>query len=138
LRDQVERLVPGDGDESRILTTALPRIGPLHRVEDAVGIVEFLHQSEGFDAGFATGRMDLSRIEIGGNLGRNAVLDAYLEEIWTGDALVAIGGNRALAVARDASRGRWHALLHHGSPAPAADREVKPIGASADLIRVQS
>src|SRR6516225_6620008 len=41
-RDQIKRFVPGDCHESRILVAALPGIGPLHRLNDAVRIVELL------------------------------------------------------------------------------------------------
>src|SRR5262249_35072613 len=95
--NQVERLVPGDRNETRILAAALARVGALHRAQDAVRIVRLLDEAERLYAGLTAGRMDARRSEVGIDLGRDAVLDPHLEEIRPGHALVAVGRDGAVA-----------------------------------------
>ena len=105
LGDQIERLVPGDAHEARIFVAALLRVGPLHRVKDAVRAVGFLHQPERLDAGLAAAGMDRGGFEIRIDLGRHPVLDAHGQQVRPRYALVAIG--------RDDAFLRWLAFRHN-------------------------
>ena len=95
--DGVQRLVPADGDEFRILVTPFLRIGPFHRSEDAMGIVDLLNQSERLDAHLAAGRGHLRRAEIGLHFGGNTVFDPDVEQVRAGDALVTVGRDLGFA-----------------------------------------
>src|SRR5262245_11842819 len=88
--NQIERLIPGNRDEARVLGTALPGICALHRLEDAVRIVELLHEAIGLDVYSAAGGVNLCRSKIRRDLGCDPVLDAHLHEVRTGDALIAV------------------------------------------------
>src|SRR5262249_58965677 len=92
-----ERLVPRDRHEARVLAAPLARVGALHRTQDAVWIVRLLHQAERLDADLAAGRMHARRVEVRIDLGRDAVLDAHLQEIRPRHALVAVGRDGAVA-----------------------------------------
>ena len=96
----VERFIPRDTNEGGILVAALLGVGPLHRMEDAVRIVGFLHQPERLDAHLAAGRMNLRGCKVGRDLGCRAVLDSHREQVGAGDALVAIGRDVAGAWSR--------------------------------------
>ena len=89
--DQRQRFFPGDAHKARIFVTPLLRVRPLHRIENAIGVVGFLHQPEGFHASLAAGGMDGRRVEIRRHLGGDAVFDAHLQQIGPSNALVAIG-----------------------------------------------
>src|SRR3972149_5876017 len=106
-RDQIERLVPRYSHEARILRATLLRVGPLHRIEDAVRMIGLLHETIGFDAALAASRMNFGGIEIRRDLGGDTILDAHLEQVGTRHALIAIGGDRAFLVWPIA--GRLHA-----------------------------
>jgi len=73
--DQIERLIPRHPHKARIFAAALLRIGPLHRIENAIGMISLLHQSECFDADLAACRMDFRGLEIGIDLCGDSVLD---------------------------------------------------------------
>src|SRR6266508_526447 len=96
-RYHIEGLVPGNRDKTRILPPALLGIRPLHRVENAMGIVELLHENEGLDADLATRRMNLGGVEIGSYFRGDTVLDAHLQQVGTRHALITVGGDCAFA-----------------------------------------
>src|ERR1700690_4236839 len=62
--DQIERFIPGYAHEARVLVAALLRVGALHRIEDAVRAVRFLHQPERLDAGLAAAGMNRGGFKI--------------------------------------------------------------------------
>ena len=110
LGDQIERLVPGDAHEARILVAALLRVGPLHRIEDAVRAIRLLHQPKRLDAGLAPAGMNRGGFEIRIDLGRNPVLDTHGQQVRPGYTLVAIG--------RDDAFLRWLASRHSRNLSP--------------------
>src|SRR5664279_4374355 len=93
--DQIERFIPGYAHEARILVAALFRVGALHRIEDAVRAVGFLHQPERLDAGLAPAGMNRGGFKIRIDLRCNAVLDAHGQQVRPRYTLVAIGRNDA-------------------------------------------
>jgi len=88
-RDDVERLVPCDRDEARILLHALLRIRPLHRRQNAVGIVGLLHEPVGFYAGTPARGMHMLGVEVRFDFGGDSIFDLHLEKVGAGDAIVA-------------------------------------------------
>ncbi len=96
--DQVERFVPGNAHEARILVAALFRVGPLHRIKHAIGAVGLLHQPEGLDAGLAAAGMNRGGGKIRVDLGRHPVLDAHGQQVRPRYALVAIGRDDAFVL----------------------------------------
>ena len=103
----VERLVPGNPDESRVLVPPLPRVGPLHRLGDAVRVVGLLDQPVGLDADPPAAGMPVGDVVVGLDPGGDAVLDLDLEQVRAGDALVTV--DRDLLLLGD---------LRHVSPRP--------------------
>ncbi len=91
--DEIERFIPGDRDEARLLAAPLFLIGALHRRENAIGVVGLLHQPIGLDANPPRAGMNLRGAKIRIDAERDSVLDADGQEIGTGDALVAVGRN---------------------------------------------
>ena len=91
LGDEIEGLVPADFDPAGVLVAALARIGPPHRLEDAVRIVELLEEAVGLDADFAVGRMHAAHGEVGLDLGRDPVDELDRKEVGPVDALIAVG-----------------------------------------------
>ena len=132
--DRVERLVPADRHEAGVLTAALARVGALHGLADAVGVVGLLDEAVGLDAHPPAAGVVVARIEVRADPGRDPVLDLDLHQIRAGDTLVAVDRlpglllDRALAGAapgsvsvhassfgiRDVRRGR----MRTGSPHP--------------------
>ncbi len=88
--DDVERLVPRDRHEARILVAALLRVGALHRRRDPVRVVGLLHQAVGLDADLAAAGMHVGRAEVRLDLGGDAVDDLHRQQVRSGDALVAV------------------------------------------------
>ena len=108
VRHQVQGLLPADLHPARILVPALFRVGALHGPLDAVGVVEFLHQPEGFDADLAVGGMLALEIEVGFHLGGHPIHRLHGQQIRPVDALVAISG--------DSLDDRFNIGRHNGSP----------------------
>src|SRR5271169_5600843 len=104
-RHHVERLIPRDRHEARILTAPLLRVGAFHRRQYTVGRIGLLHQAERLDAHLAPCRVDRRRIEVRGDLGGDIVLDTNLHKVWASDALVAVCRDSSLVMRRLASRG---------------------------------
>ena len=90
LADDLEGLLPGDRLESWILVAALLRVGPLHRLLDAVRVVGLLDQAEGLDADAAAAGVLLGDVEVGLHPLGNAVADRHLGEIRPRHTLVAV------------------------------------------------
>ena len=109
-RDRVKRLIPGDRRKPRILLHPLFRIGPLHRGEDAIGIVGLLHEAIGLHAGPSARGMDAVAVEIGTDLGRDPILDLHAQEVGAGHAIVAEGRD---ALCGRHGAGRLVGCAHH-------------------------
>ena len=90
--DDVERFLPRDRHEAGILVPALARVGPLHRLRDAVRVVGFLDQPVGLDADPPAGRM-LGDVEIRFDPQRHAVPHLDLHQVGARGALVAVDRN---------------------------------------------
>src|SRR5690606_25358271 len=88
--DDVERLVPRDRHEARILVPALLRVGALHRLLDAVGIVGLLDQAVGLDAHAPAARMLAANVVVALDAQGDAILDLDLHQVGSGHALVAV------------------------------------------------
>ena len=93
--DGVQRLVPADRHELRIVVAPLLGIGALHRLQHPVRVVGLLHQAIRLDAAFAAARMHFRRAEIRLDLGCYAVLDLDREQVGARYALVAVLGDFA-------------------------------------------
>src|SRR3974377_857399 len=98
IRNKLERLVPGDAHETRILVASLLRIRALHRIKHAVRSVGLLHETEGLDASLAGARMHRGSLEIWIYFGGHAVLDANSQQVRPRYALVAVGRDAPIAV----------------------------------------
>ena len=93
--DGIERLVPGDRYEARILVAPLLRVGALHRLQDAVRVVGLLHQAVRLHAYAAARGMHVGGGEVGFDLGGHAVDHLDGHEVGAGDAVVAVARNLA-------------------------------------------
>ncbi|MPN44392.1 hypothetical protein SDC9_191957 [bioreactor metagenome] len=87
----VQCLFPFDFDPAWILVAPLLRIGPLQWLEQAVGVVDLLHQAVGLDTDLAIGRMQAASIKVGGDRGGDAVLDLDGQHVGAIDALITVG-----------------------------------------------
>ena len=93
LRDDIQGLIPAYLHPARVLVPALFRVGALHGPFDAVGVIQLLHQPERFDTDLAVGGVFALQVEIGLDLGGNAVNGFHGQQVGAIHALVAIGGN---------------------------------------------
>ena len=89
IADGVQRLVPGNRHEPRVMFAALLRVGAFHRALDAVRIIGLLDQPIGFHATPPAAGMLFLDIVVGGDSRRDAVLDLDIHQIGPRDALVA-------------------------------------------------
>ena len=80
-RDGVQRLVPRDRHETRVLIAALLGVGALHRRQHAMGVVGLLHEAQSLDADAPHARMYLFSGVIGIDAGGDAVLNPHGHEI---------------------------------------------------------
>ena len=117
VRHEIERLVPRDANESGVVLAAFVRVRAFHRIEHAVRRIGLLQEAERLHAHLAAGRVDLRRFEIRHDLGGDAVIDADLQQVGTGDTLVAVSGNGAL-VARLAHRHDMGSVTGRGAWRP--------------------
>ena len=78
---------------TRVFMATLLRVGALHQLFNAVGVIQFLHQSERLDADFAIGEVFASQVEIGLNFGGNAINGFHCQQVGAVYAQVTIGGN---------------------------------------------
>ena len=85
--DDVERLVPGNRHETRVLAPPLFRVRALHRLRDPVGVVGLLDQPVGLDADPPAAGMAVGYVVVGLDPGGDAVLDLDLEQIGSGDRI---------------------------------------------------
>ena len=94
--DGVQRFIPGYGNETRVLISALFWVGPLHGLFDPVGIIGLLDQAERPDADPAASRMFITDGVVGLNTRRHAIFYFDLEKIGSGNTLIAECGDRFL------------------------------------------
>ena len=104
--DFVQRLVPADGNETRILVAPLAGIGPPHGGEDAMGIVGFLNQAISLDANPAVGGVDAGCGKVRPHFRGDAVFHLDRQQVRSRDAVIAIGW--------DATRGCCLCRFHPG------------------------
>ena len=94
-RHEVERLLPRDRDEARVVVAALARVGALQRASEAVRVVGLLHEAVGLDAALAAARVDRGGGEVRLDLGRHAVAHLHRQQVGARHALVAVLRNVA-------------------------------------------
>src|SRR3990172_3909661 len=90
LRDEVEGLVPGDRHEAGVMLAPLLRIGPLHGLLHAMGIVGLLDQPVGLDADTPSGRVGRRARVIRFDARGDVILHLHPQKIGSSHALVAV------------------------------------------------
>jgi len=118
--DEIERFVPRDRHETRVLVDPLARIGATHRREDAIRAVRLLDQPVGLHAGTAVGGVDPGSVVIRCDRRRNAVAHLDAQQVGTGYAVVAVGVDET-PVADGATR---LSLQRHRRPP--SRRDIRP------------
>ena len=86
----IQCLVPINRDKAWVLVSALVRIGPFHGDPYTIGVIGLLDQAEGLNTHLAGGRHNVGCFKIGFNFSGNTVNDAYCQQIWPRNTLIAV------------------------------------------------